>query len=89
MQGSTVVTPVLDFQNVSSLDRQAGTHPVTVDTLDLAPTEPTEQGLPPAVVDPTEPPPAKPDPKVPPKVPAPPPVIKHDPVQVPKPIGHR
>src|ERR1700722_10946144 len=46
MQGATAGTPVQDFQNVSSLDSQAGPHPVAVDPLDLPPTDPPEQGLP-------------------------------------------
>lgn len=46
MQGSLEGTPVQDFPNVVPLDRQAGAHLVTVDTPDLAPTEPSEQGLP-------------------------------------------
>jgi penicillin-binding protein 1A len=80
MQGATAGTPPQDFQNVSSLDSQAGSHPVTVDTLDLAPTEPTEQGLPPVGGDATEPPaPTKPETKPVPKTPPPPPVIKHTP----------
>jgi penicillin-binding protein 1A len=79
MQGATADTPVLQFQNVQPLDQQSLGHVVTVDTPDLAPTEPTEQGLPPATTGsgtgaesgepgkpPTQPPP-------------PPPVIKHGP----------
>jgi penicillin-binding protein 1A len=95
MQGATAGTPIQDFQNVSSLDSQAGSHPVTVDTLDLAPTEPTEQGLPPApatgeAADQSgNPAGTKPDPKQTPKTPPPPPVIKHDPAPLPKPIDHR
>ncbi len=46
MQGALAGTPVQDFANVISLDKQAGSHVVTVDTPDLAPTEPSEQGLP-------------------------------------------
>jgi hypothetical protein len=87
---------VQDFQNVETLDSQAGSHPVTVDTLDLAPTEPTEQGLPPAGGDATEPPtitkPGDPkaDPKAAPKVPPVPPVIKHTPgTQPAPPTSHR
>jgi penicillin-binding protein 1A len=79
MQGATAGTPVQDFQNVIPLDSQAGSHPVTVDTLDLAPTEPTEQGLPPAGGDATEPPGTKPETKPVPKTPLPLPVIKHTP----------
>jgi penicillin-binding protein 1A len=70
MEGATEGTPIQDFQNVIPLDQQASGHVVTVDTPDLAPTEPSEQGLPPAGGDstePTKPPPAK----------TPPPVIKH------------
>src|SRR5580704_11582945 len=92
MQGATAGTPVQDFQNVTPLDSQSGAHPVVVDTLDLAPTEPTEQGLPPAGGEAAEPPAApKPgDPKPAPKVPPVPPVIKHTPgTQPPQPAVHR
>jgi penicillin-binding protein 1A len=70
MQGAMAGTPVQQFQNVVPLDQQASGHVITVDTPDLAPTEPSEQGLPPAGGDITEPP--KPPPTKP-----PPPVIKH------------
>jgi penicillin-binding protein 1A len=91
MQGATEGTPVQDFQNVDSLDSQAGSHPVVVDTLDLAPTEPTEQGLPPAGGDAAEPPatPKPGEPKPAPKVPPVPPVIKHTPGAAPDHSGHR
>jgi penicillin-binding protein 1A len=46
MQGATSGTAAQDFQNVVMLDTLAATHPVRVDTPDLAPTEPSEQGLP-------------------------------------------
>jgi penicillin-binding protein 1A len=46
MQTAMEGTPVQDFPNVVPLDKQATTHFVTVDTPDLAPTEPSEQGLP-------------------------------------------
>ena len=46
MQGATAGTPAQDFANVLSLDKQAASHVVTVDTPDTAPTEPSEQGLP-------------------------------------------
>lgn len=82
MQGATDGTPVVDFQNVVPLDKQAYSHTVAVDTPDLAPTEPTEQGLPPAGGDATEPPKPKPDTK--------PPVIKHIPPPAPQnPPVHR
>jgi penicillin-binding protein 1A len=89
MQGATAGTPVQEFQNVNSLDSQAGSHPVTVDTVDLAPTEPTEQGLPPASTGATESPATtkpvdpKADPKAAPKVPPVPPLIKHEPAKPP------
>jgi penicillin-binding protein 1A len=81
MQAATEGTPVQDFQNVIPLDQQAAGHVVTVDTPDLAPTEPSEQGLPPAGGDVTEPPkqpPAK----------TPSPVIKHSGTAIPNPGGH-
>jgi penicillin-binding protein 1A len=91
MQGATEGTPVQDFQNVESLDSQSGAHPVVVDTLDLAPTEPTEQGLPPAGGEAAEPPttPKPGEPKPTPKVPPVPPVIKHTPGTAPDHSGHR
>ena len=46
MQTAMEGTPVQDFPNVIPLDKQSGSHYVTVDTPDLAPTEPSEQGLP-------------------------------------------
>jgi membrane carboxypeptidase/penicillin-binding protein len=46
MQAATAGTPVQDFGNVISLDKQASSHVITVDTPDTAPTEPSEQGLP-------------------------------------------
>jgi penicillin-binding protein 1A len=46
MQGALAGTPVQEFANVVPLDKQANSHAVTVDTPDLAPTEPSEQGLP-------------------------------------------
>jgi penicillin-binding protein 1A len=46
MQATTAGTPVQDFGNVISLDKQASSHVITVDTPDTAPTEPSEQGLP-------------------------------------------
>lgn len=39
MQGAVAGTPVMDFPNVVPLERQAGEHPVNVDTPDTAPTE--------------------------------------------------
>jgi penicillin-binding protein 1A len=65
MEGATEGTPQKEFQNIVPLDRQALTHTVTVDTQDLAPTEPSEQGLPAAprgeAIEPPKPkPPAKP-----------------------------
>jgi penicillin-binding protein 1A len=92
MQGATEGTPVQDFQNVETLDSQSGAHPVVVDTLDLAPTEPTEQGLPPAGGDAAEPPatPKPGEPKPAPKAPPVPPVIKHAPgTQPPQPAVRR
>lgn len=73
MQGATEGTPVQDFQNVVPLDQQAQGRVLTVDTPDLAPTEPSEQGLPPAPAsggstEPPKPPPAKTPPQ---------PIIKH------------
>lgn len=46
MQAAEAGTPVQDFANVVSLDKQAESHLVKVDTPDSAPTEPSEQGLP-------------------------------------------
>ncbi len=46
MRDATSAAPAQDFQNVVMLDTLAATHPVRVDTPDLAPTEPSEQGLP-------------------------------------------
>jgi len=69
MQGATAGTPVLEFQNVPTLDQEAQGRVITVDTPDLAPTEPSEQGLPPAGGETAEPPnshPAKPSAPVPP-----------------------
>jgi penicillin-binding protein 1A len=74
MEGATAGTPQLGFQNMVPLDQQAQTHTLIVDTPDLAPTEPSEQGLPSVPRgDATEPPKPKPIPK-----PAEP-VIKHTP----------
>jgi penicillin-binding protein 1A len=39
MQGATAGTPALDFQNVLTLEQQAGEHHLNVDTPDTAPTE--------------------------------------------------
>jgi penicillin-binding protein 1A len=72
MQSATEGTPIQDFENVTLLDKQSASHVVTVDTPDLAPTEPSEQGLPSGTSpdsSPATPPPAKPQP----------PVIKHTP----------
>ena len=83
MQTATEGTPVQDFENVTPLDKQSASHVVTVDTPDLAPTEPSEQGLP-SITSPDDPsktiPPVKP----------PPPVIKHTPPSGKSlPNGHR
>jgi penicillin-binding protein 1A len=82
MQTAIEGTPVQDFQNVVPLDRQAAGHVVTVDTPDLAPTEPSEQGLPPAggeTAEPPKPPPAK----------VAPPIIKHTLPASTNPNGHQ
>jgi penicillin-binding protein 1A len=39
MQGAVAGTPVVDFQNVVPLEREAGEHHINVDTPDTAPTE--------------------------------------------------
>ena len=39
MQGATAGTPAMDFQNVVTLEQQAGEHHLNVDTPDTAPTE--------------------------------------------------
>ena len=83
MQTATEGTPVQDFENVTPLDKQSASHVVTVDTPDLAPTEPSEQGLP-SITSPDDPskttPPVKPAP----------PVIKHTPPSGKSlPNGHR
>ncbi len=39
MQGATAGTPVMDFQNVVTLEQQASEHHLNVDTPDTAPTE--------------------------------------------------
>jgi len=67
MQGATAGTPIQDFANVLSLDKQAASHLVLVDTPDTAPTEPSEQGLP-STGAPSEP---TTKPKTPPKPPIP------------------
>jgi penicillin-binding protein 1A len=46
MQASLAGTPIEEFPNVIPLDKQSAAHVITVDTPDLAPTEPSEQGLP-------------------------------------------
>jgi penicillin-binding protein 1A len=65
MQGATAGTPVQDFANVLTLDKQAASHVVTVDTPDTAPTEPSEQGLPSAAGDPSAKPKTPPKPVIP------------------------
>jgi penicillin-binding protein 1A len=83
MQTATEGTPVQDFENVTPLDKQSASHVVTVDTPDLAPTEPSEQGLP-SISSPDDP-----SKTIPPVKPAPP-VIKHTPPSGKSlPNGHR
>ncbi len=65
MQGATAGTPVQDFANVLTLDKQAASHVVTVDTPDTAPTEPSEQGLPSAAGDTSAKPKTPPKPVIP------------------------
>ncbi len=83
MQSATEGTPIQDFENVTLLDKQSAAHVVTVDTPDLAPTEPSEQGLPSGTSPdnpPATPPPTKPQPAV----------IKHTPTPAKSiPNGHR
>jgi penicillin-binding protein 1A len=52
--------PVENFQNVVPLEKMAGSHPVQVDTPDMAPpADAAEQGLAPSAVAPTQPQPAQ------------------------------
>src|SRR5712692_139646 len=57
MQGATAGTPVMDFQNVVTLERQASEHHLNVDTPDNAPTE--DAPAPPKEKPPAAVPPAK------------------------------
>jgi penicillin-binding protein 1A len=57
MQGATSGTPAMDFQNVVTLEQQAGEHHQNVDTPDTAPTE--DEPVTPREKPPAAPPPAK------------------------------
>jgi len=57
MQGATAGTPAMDFQNVVTLEQQAGEHHLNVDTPDTAPTE--DEPAAPKEKPPAAPPPTK------------------------------